>query len=202
MDKLVVLALEANARPEWHEFALYCELRGRGIRSGAFDSLGRFIEQAVTWTFDARLQFARWALEYSNLFYDRGVLLPTPVRTSLLMPTLMEWSANSPREAQAHLWLGLLGCDDPRHHLTCALEFDPTCEAARQTLANWILGDIEYNQHHLPDFYILDPRGDLSTLIQVERLIEDSSSESWAETTRKEVLRLRMNVDSWLAAHP
>ena len=100
------------------------------------------------------------------------------------------------------MWLGLLGCDTPAEHLDRALELDAGCEPARQTLVQWILASVEYNQHELPNFYIHDPQVDLPELRRALELSDGSDDQDWAMNTRREVSELRTRAEDWLANHP
>jgi len=104
--------------------------------------------------------------------------------------------------AEAHLWLGLLRCDDPSEHLADALKLDPNCEQARQVLVEWIIGDIEYNQHELPSFYIHDPREDLAALDRAADLLAGASTSEETFRQKLEIAELRRRAEGWLAAHP
>lgn len=196
------MAREASERPEWSEFALFAELRGKGVRAQAFKALTPFVQRAVDWDFKDRLSFCRWLLNRSLNFKDRTVAIPQPLSTGLVIATVLEWSDREPDSAEAHLWLGLLGCDDASQHLQRALELDPSCDRARWTLVEWLLGDVEYNQHELPAFYIHDPRNDLPVLDQVDALIDARPDHREAVRLRQEVAELRRLATEWLTAHP
>jgi hypothetical protein len=202
MDKLAALTARAKERPVWNSFAEFARLRSVGRRAAAMNHLNGFLDDACAWDFYARFEFTKWALEESRQFSDRGFFLPHPAQVRLIVPTLREWLDVAPFDAEPHLWLGLLRCDDPSRHLKRALELDPTCEPARQTLAQWILADIEYNQHELPAFYIHDPRDDLKALDQATRLVQASAVEEWANDIRREIIDLRARTEVWLQAHP
>ena len=202
MDKLAALTVRAKERPEWNSFAEFATLRSRGVRSEAMKQLKSFLDDASAWDFSARLTFTKWALEESRQFSDPGFFLPQPAHARLIVPTVRAWLDIAPSDAEPHLWLGLLRCDDPSRHLERALELDPTCEPARQTLAQWILADIDYNQHELPAFYIHDPRDDLKALDQASSLAEGSAVEEWATEIRREIIELRTRAEDWLKAHP
>jgi len=66
-----------------------------------------------------------------------------------------------------------------------ALELDPNCEPARQTLVQWILADIDYSQHELPAIYIHDPREDLKDLVRAEQLAAVTASSGWDGAVRE-----------------
>ncbi|QQO33460.1 hypothetical protein JJC00_33915 [Bradyrhizobium diazoefficiens] len=81
-----------------------------------------------------------------------------------------------------------------------AIELDPSCELARLTLTNWIISDIEYNQHELPSFYINDPVKDLNDLEKASRLASGSATEARARLWRQEIAELRARAEVWRAA--
>ena len=198
MDSLTRLAAQVGERTDWHEFARFCHLRGKGLRADAFKSLNEFLAKATRWPFEARLQFTRWLLDR----WRPGLNLPQPLHTHLVEPTVREWVKNDPHDASAHLWLGLLGCDNPTIHVERALELNPQLDFARKTLVQWILADIDYNQHEMPSLYIHDPREDLKRLERAESLIREGGSQEWVEGTRQEIPDLRRQAEEWLAAHP
>jgi hypothetical protein len=202
MDALLARAEEARLRPDWTGFAEFCQLRGTGVRVAAMKALKRFVDGAVSWDYAARLAFSRWVLEASRQLADPLLLLPQPAWVRLIVPTVREWREHAPNDAQPYLWLGMLRCDDPSLHLKRALKLDPSCELARVTLTQWILADIDYNQHELPAFYIHDPRDDLTALDQAENLAGESADRAWGESVRREVAELRKYAEDWLAAHP
>ena len=198
MDELADLAVQASERAEWLGFARFCELRAKGLRADAFKALSGFLDQAETWPFETRLQFIHWLLDK----WGNGLDLPQPLYARLVVPTAREWANSKPQEPRAHLWLGLLRCDNPTLHVERALELDPALELARKTLVQWILADIDYNQHEMPSLYIHDPRADLEALHRVEVLIGQVGLGAWVEGPRQEIPDLRRQAQEWIAAHP
>jgi len=202
LDELMRLAVEVNLRPQYRIFAEFAELRGQGVRRGALDKLRCFLDLATFWPFPERLVFVRWLLEKSRKFSDSSIVLPQVARERLVVPTVREWSEANSAEAEPWLWLGLLRCDRPARHLERALALDPSCDLARKTLIEWIISDIKYNQHHLPQFYIYDPRGDLKDLDQAESLIEGRAIDEWATEVQREITELRRLAAQWVIDHP
>jgi len=200
-NKLAAIPERLAAVPEWAAFAEFATLRSRGLRAEAMKSLKGFVDDAAAWEFASRLRFTKWALQESRKYSDPNFFLPQPAQERLVLPTVREWLAAEPTDAEPHLWLGLLRCDDPFAHLERALELDPSCEIARQTLAHWILADVDYNQHELPSFYIHDARHDLRALDKVLRLT-DGSSGGWTTEVRLEVVALQARAAEWLKRHP
>ena len=199
MDTLIFLAAEARKEEEWHDFSRFCEFRGRGLRTAAMEHLNKFLQVAGGWSLEKRLAFSKWVLGRSRRFQRDRAVLPHPIRERLIVPTLRSWSEASPSEAEAHLWLGLLRCDNPSRHLDQALKLDPSCELARRTLMEWIISDVEYNQHELPSFYINDPAKDLKELDRASELAAGATAEAWITITRQEIALLRTKVLSWMA---
>ena len=201
MNTLIFLAAEAGKEEEWHDFSRFCEFRGQGVRAAAMEHLNKFLQSTARWSLEKRLAFSKWALWRSRKFQNDRVVLPHPIRERLIVPTLRSWSEASPGEAEAHLWLGLLRCDDPSRHLDQALELDPSCALARQTLTDWIISDVEYNQHELPSFYINDPASDLEELDKASELAAGVTVEAWVRIRRKAIAELRTQALSWIATN-
>jgi hypothetical protein len=200
IDKLAFLATEAKNEEAWLEFSRFCKFRAQGVRAAAMEHLSSFLQGAVDWSLGERLTFSKWVLWRSRKFHDNRVVLPHPLRTKLLIPTLRSWIESSPGEAEGHLWLGLLRCDEPWLHLEQALELDPSCELARRTLTDWIISGVEYNQHELPSGYINDPVDDLNDLERASRLASGSTEEVRVRLWQQEIAELRARAEVWLAA--
>jgi hypothetical protein len=200
MDQLTLLAGEARKKDAWFEFSRFCELRGHGVRAEAMERLNEFMRAAACWSFEERMAFSRWVLWHSREFRDDRIVVPHSLREQFIIPTLRHWCETSSGEAEPRLWLGLLRCDDPSHHLEEALELDPSCELARQTLTRWILWDVDYNQHELPSFYIDDPANDLRELERASKLASGSTAEAWAMTVQQEIAGLRARAEDAVAA--
>jgi hypothetical protein len=202
MDKLIFLAAEAKKEDAWRDFSQFCAYRGHGVRAVAFQKLDEFLQAATSWPFDKRLTFSRWLLGRKRQFYDVRVVIPHSLREQLIVPTVRQWCEVSADGAEPHLWLGLLRCDDPSQHLEQALKLDPSCEMARQTLTQWILRDVDYNQHELPSGYLNDPGEDLTSLHQASELTAGSKEGEWARQAQHEIADLRARAEAWIVSHP
>jgi hypothetical protein len=202
LDWLSAIAREAGEHSEWREFSAFADSRSRGLRTEALRHLSHFIRTANDWEFEERLGFCRWLLGKGGVFGDLGIAAPQPLHANLLVPTIRQWLEREPKIAEAHLWLGLLRCDDPSDHLAHALVLDPNCEQARRVLVEWIIGDIEYNQHELPSVYIHDPRVDLVELDRAADLLTGASTSDETDRQAFEIAELRRLAEAWLAAHP
>jgi hypothetical protein len=201
---LAKIALEAAGRPAWASFARYCELRGRGVRPAALAALETFLAEAVSWPFEARLEFLRWFVDraYRGAGDAPPAVAPEPLVARLIGPTAREWVTERPDLAEAQLAAGLLALDDRVARYREALRLDPDCDHARLRLVEGALGDIDYNQHHMPDFYIHDPRIDLRDLGEVQAWAKQSSDGDWKAAVLAEIEEKRAVAQAWLAGHP
>jgi len=164
------------------------------------DALKVFLDDTVAWNFIERLKFTKWLLSRSIGVSDPRVLIPHPLLSRMIVPTLREWQASMPEASEPHLWLGLLRCDDPRQHIQRALELDPSNQMARCTLIDWILGDVEYSQHHFPEFYIGDPEADLAILARAQHLTGLVEGQARKQVFLQEITELRENAKAWIKA--
>jgi hypothetical protein len=197
LDRMIVLASQARVEATWQGFANYLKQHGKGTRKSALVTLKSFIDEAVVWQFDARLSFTLWLLGEMN-----ADAIVQPLKMRLLIPTLKEWQDREPLKAEAHLWLGLLHCDNPIVHLQRAIELNSQCQKARERLCSWIIGDISYNQHELPAFYIHDPKVDLLDLAEAEALCIGYEGADWAIGLLPEIFEQRQLAEDWLRDHP
>ncbi|GEM_PF-1079132 len=202
LDRLRGIAAALGDKPAWRRFADYCAKRGAGVRPAAMSALEDFLNEAAGWTDDERLVFARWLLPQSQSFMGQHLILPQPLYERLVIPAIRAWSVQAPHSAEPRLWLGLLRCDDPWAHLEAALALDPGCDLAKRTLVNRILAGIDYNQHHMPEFYIHDPRLDLVDLDRVVALASGADDGTWKADVLAEARSLRAVAESWLSDHP
>ncbi|MDG2528929.1 hypothetical protein [Caulobacter endophyticus] len=202
LDRLRGIAAALGDKPAWRGFADYCAKRGAGLRPAAMTALEGFLDEAAGWTDDARLVFVRWLLPQSQGFMGQHLILPQPLHERVVTPAVRAWSVQAPHSAEPRLWLGLLRCDDPCAHLEAALALDPDCDLAKRTLVNWILADIDYNQHHMPAFYIHDPRRDLVDLDRVVALAGGGADGVWKADVLAEARSLRAVAERWLSDHP
>jgi hypothetical protein len=207
LDRLQGIAAEFAADVELRDFGRYCDLRGRGLRSPAFAALEAFITLARAWPFERRKAISLRIAQLARGMRDAGLLTPQPLLAQVLLPAFEEWSRRDEASAEPHLWLGLLrheGPDGrtPADHLRLALDRDPHCDEARRQLAEWLLSDVEFNQHHLPDDYIGDPAADIRALDEAEALLAGLPKGSPRRSLEDEASQLRRRLVAWLSGKP
>jgi hypothetical protein len=215
VQAMLAAADAAERRPAWAEYAHYCRNRERGLRRQALASLNQFISGAESWPFDQRREFAAWL---SSLLetpgWERYDLTPYPLVTRLLIPTLHQWLELDPTTPLPHRWLGMFFSNHAYHvvvaglgpmpqnaaeYLRRALELDANEQPARVRLARLLIGWLNYDAHHLPDFYIGDPADDVATVQEAARLIEGISASSVREQMSAELQLIRQRLDDWIA---
>lgn len=100
-DQLMLIAGEAAAQEDWLSLASYYESRGKGLRTDALAALGSFVAEAVGWSFEKRLRLTRWVVDRRWEALNDTLLLPQPLSTKVVSPTLWEWVEREPSCAEA-----------------------------------------------------------------------------------------------------
>ena len=197
--QLIALLAAGDAAAEnsqWAEFAAFCHLRAKGLRKPALRKVEVFVAQALCWSFTDRTRFIAWLMPQLGTFGgSNSPLLPHPLLAQFVLPTLLEWKLVEPERVELWVWHGSLVSGD--ESVVCfkgALEIDPDCQQARRALASFAINDVEYNQHHLPDYYVGDPEADLQSLAYALRLINQGSKLEYGDTMRMEITELVENA--------
>lgn len=214
-EAIRLIASEAAREPAWHTYARYCRERERGLRKRALRTLENFVGTAEWWPFGARLSFAAWLCAHlERPGWARFDLTPHPLATRILRPTLVEWTTRDPAAPLPHRWLGMFfGYDyyqgpraglaeppgDRKQHLRRAIELDPTEQPARVQLAELLMGDLEYDAHHLPEYYIGEAEHDGGVAKEAAHLIEGLTDPIDRVRLRAEFAAARQLLEDWLA---
>ena len=206
LDQLIVIAEEAEAENEWRDLASYFRSRGSGLRKEALATLNSFLAEAVEWSFNDRLRLTRWIAFQRASFFDYRLLLPQPLLTRFVSPTLFEWVGEEPTNAQAHFLTAIVAVHDSESafehkpfHLRRTLMLDPTHDDARVALVDWLTSEAEYNQHELPWYYLGDAKADLEELREAEDVACGIVDPLRRESKRAKVNHLRKIASTWLA---
>ncbi len=160
-------AAAASTFPEWLDYALFCSELETGLRRQAFVALRRFIAWIEGVPFGERRRFVSWLLSRSENQKGRHLLIPQPLQTRVIEPTLVEWAAVEPECAEPHRWIG------GQEHLEKAIELDPLDHLARRKLILWLLGQVDFASHELPLGYIGSVSEGLTALKRAEELLVD-----------------------------
>lgn len=208
-----LIASEAEREPAWHAYAHYCRERERGLRKQALQNLETFVGTAERWPFESRLSFVAWLCAHlERPGWARFDLTPHPLANRILRPTLVEWTSRDPRSPLPHRWLGMFfgysyldiraGRVVPpasvEHHLRRAIELDPTEQPARVRLAELLIGGLEYDAHHLPEYYIGQAENDVGVAEEAAHLIEGITDPDVRGRLRGELAAAQQLLEDWL----
>ena len=209
-----VVASDAERELAWYTYGHYCRERELGLRKQALRNLETFVAAAERWPFEARLSFVAWLCAHlERPGWARFDLTPHPLTNRLLRPTLVEWTTRDPRAPLPHRWLGMLfgysyleiraGLMEPpdsvEHHLRRAIELDPTEQSARVRVAELLISGLEYDAHHLPEYYIGEAENDVRVAEEAARLIEGITDPRDCARLCGELAAARQLLEDWLA---
>lgn len=206
LSQLTIIAEEAEQEGEWQDLAAYFKSRSVGLRKEAFTRLKSFLDGAVDWPFHARLRLTRWIADRRKRLFDDHILLPAPLLTKLVSPTIFEWVNKEPANAEAHFLTAILAdhaTESARvhkwFHLRQALALNPAYDDARAVLVFWLISNAEYNQHHWPGSYLGDVDADLRELQEAGDVADNIADTHRRGRLQAEVLQLREIALTWQA---
>lgn len=185
---------EAISCPPWVEFGTYCDLQERGLRRQAFRVLDTFIAQIEKASFDARREFVSWLMHRADNRDGQSALLPHPLQTRVVTPTLAEWATANPNSAEPFRWLGT------PLDLRRAMTLDPLDEIARRRFIDHVLAYVRYSVHELPIGYLGDPIDDLGLLAEAGLAANGLSNAEQQTQAQVWISDLRVAVQNYLSA--
>lgn len=199
-------ALGRAARNEtWPDYARFAALQVDGLRDAALAECGAFAASLATQPREQRWRFAEWLC--TEILTPKVVtepLVPFPLRTQVVVPTLVETYRTVPSEPRSAVWLvGRFTAEvysespatgDPVEALLSEqLARTPDAASVARCLANHLLGRLESDAHHLHDSaYLGDPADGLSLVSRIEQLVPDS-----ADPLRIDAERQRELLVAW-----
>jgi hypothetical protein len=177
--------------------------------------LGRFVNSATQWPFKQRREFVNWLCEHLANYEqsDAYGLSPHPLATQLVVPTLEEWIAIDRTDSTPCRWAGMFfskvaygvlraglapATFQAIGHLRDAITRNPRDEAARIRLIELVIGDVEFNCHHLPASYLGSPERDLEQLAEARSLLGNVADASARTRIVAEIDHVSHLVQDWL----
>lgn len=199
------LAEDAAEHPGWGGLSNFYDLRARGLRREALETLDGFAAGAVSWPLVERVALAVWLGERRQAYRGQvEAVLPTSLFRLLVRPTLEEWAAAAPADPWPLTWLARLSNGGSTWHaasepfLRQALERDPAFVPARLDLVRSLLADIAFHQHELPGAYLGDAARDLSVLDEADGLLY-GLDESEVGDQKAAIAWARSEARAWIA---
>jgi hypothetical protein len=207
---------EADKIPEWSDFTAYCRNRERGLRKNAFAELNRFIIVAKQWPLESRKSFVDWLCSCLAAFResDGYGLAPQPLVTQIIEPTLKEWMTREILDSTPCRWAGMFfsgvaygalraglanSTNAAEEHLREALRRNSADSLARVRLIELLLGDVEFNCHHLPEYYIGEPNDDMVRLNEARDLLASVMPHVEQGRLRGEIEHVTLLVHDWIS---
>jgi hypothetical protein len=212
---LRAITAEASAKEAWSAYARYCRDREAGLRRQAFQHLETFLASAKSWSFDQRSEFANWLCSRINEFgeSDSCGLIPRPLAEQLVVPTLREWAARDTTDSIPCRWLGMFfsgvvypglraglstGASDAYSLLREALRRNPNDDHARIRLIEMIVGDAGFSCHHLPHYYIGEPKEDFARTAEGIELLSGVVDAAAKARLQSELNHASKLIEDWI----
>lgn len=197
----------ASAQTRWPGYAKFAALQVQGLRDEAINQVREFAARMGAQPLATRWEFVAWL--FTDVLGPRVVtqpIVPFPLRTEVVVPTLRQMRTAEPNDPRATLWLvgrftaDLLAADPsapdlPVRLLREQLVRTPDDMPTRRLLADLVLGRIEADGHNLAESrYFGDPTANQAGLSEIRALLTDASDPLLAEVRREQEL-----LDSWQA---
>ena len=181
----------------WASYSQYCAFQESGLRARAFAVLAEFIQSLQSSSSAERRAFISWLLSFGEDRKGRHLLIPYPLQTQVVEPTLVEWVASEPENPEPHRWLG------GQEHLERALDLNPKDQVARKRLIVFYLSGIDYATHELPSAYLGSIAEGLRTLEKIDELLPALEDNAARQVYREAVAEERAAITAfWTRSRP
>lgn len=171
-EGLLNFAEKIQDDPDLYLYAKYCFLREKGLRKQAFQDLNNFISSALNWPLEKRFHFVDSLLHLLNENEDIYDLIPQPLDSRIVQPTLLEWVKVNPNDPSGYRWLG------EEDNWRKALLLDNTEQISRIRLIKRLIYCSYFSTHHLPEGYIGNTSEDLMGLNEAQGLLTGLSDQT------------------------
>jgi hypothetical protein len=112
-----------------------------------------FVELAQDWSLGERQAFLRWLLPRWRRASNPDWVVPFPLMDPFVKVELARWRRDAPEYQFPAGWLGVLGRDWDL--LAVAAELEPRESWPRQELVGLMVGQLEYELHHIGEGLLL-----------------------------------------------
>jgi len=198
-NALLTVGNAAWQNPAWHEYALYCFDREKGLRKEAFEHLARFLATAKDWTFTAKVDFVKFLCPFLEDVPEANYApFPQPLKETFIKPVLLAWCGTEQKDSTPFRWYGRYF--DSEEHLLKALERMPSDDAAREILIKRWIYELYFSVHHLPHGYAGEPAEDMKlcekTVVYIEQLASAERRKYWMKELEEDEELVR-NYIQW-----
>ncbi len=178
------------------DYREYLILREKGLRKPALKVVRQFIAQMNTKDFETQKKFTNWILytEWSNGKVHQ--LIPHPLFEDVIKPCLLKWKIEEQSNPIPYRWAGIFLWENDS--LEKARSLDKDEQISRYTIINRAIEDIEHDTHHLPDYYIGDPKESLCTGEQAKAIINEIQDPNIRKRFDENLKQALQIVNDWL----
>ena len=203
LEGLKDLAKVFSVNASYAKFVEFAELREKGLRKSALNTLAEFIGSMKKRPFAERKDFVSLFCETSLKWRrDSYLFSPQPLVEELIRPTTLEWISEEPENPLAFRWAGVYcngDWEEQNHYFRKATELDPSEDYSRSKIIDSLLNEPDYSTHHLNEsMYLGEPNEDLKFLaeakIEVSKLKDPESAEYWT----KEIDEYESMIRDWI----
>jgi hypothetical protein len=203
---LLIVADSVKNKLDWIDYMHYCLEREKGLRKEAFKYLNDFIDKAIKWRLEDKIEFLKHVFPLFETIEDASYgPFPQPLSEKLIKPSLIEWCSFETQLSDPFRWYGIY-YDDTNEHLDKALVINPSDDKARIAYLQKITNNIYYSTHHLPDGYIGDPYEDVKESIKaqehIDLLIDKELKLSWQSKLDSEMELVKNYIEWKESGHP
>lgn len=195
-DALVAVASVLRSDQSLELLALYCELRGKGLRQEAFRKLDTFLTAARARDPKVQRKMVLRILEIHRGLGGAHQFLSMPLKNRFIEPVLETWHREQPENAVPLRELALLRRDTAM--LWDALSVCEHDDEVRVALASELLRYVEYATHHLLEgLFIGDETEAAGALDEAKAVLEGLTDPSEAQRLWEELKAMTLLLSDW-----
>ncbi|WP_195576727.1 hypothetical protein [Paenibacillus sp. 1001270B_150601_E10] len=173
----------------------------KGMRQTALVQLNEFVHASSQWPFEQRQSFTAWIMQVVE-GHDADVL-KYPLSIEVILPTLREWMHAPDVTDEVFLWLakyyGYTDGFEKEDLLKRAIALNGlNQQRAIEMLCYMYLDRVDFSVHHLPDYYIGDPKLTLILLDITKEWIKQVKSVDTQTALNRERIHYKQLIDDWL----
>lgn len=202
---LLIVAEKAKLVEKWNKYYHYCILREKGLRKASFAVLSEFLNEVKQWNYEEKKAFVIFLMALCDVVPDADYgPMPMFLRQSLIKPTLLTWCEQERLDSAPFRWLGHYFSEI--QYLYKAVEIDVSDDKARSYIVSFLVGHIDYATHHLPDYYIGEPKEAVKLAEEIQMHTKQFTKEEQREYWTRELAEAMLLVNSYIewksSGHP
>ena len=170
-------------------------MREQGLRKDALESIDRLIADASSWPSFERRRFVAWIYDTQEQLPEVHQLIVETLRQKLILPALEDWHAEVSGNSTPTRLLGM--ATGKVEYFEDALKLDADDDYSRYRLVSRLLYDVDFQCHHLPDYFIGEPAKALDDLKTARDLANQFRDSEIKDSLVAEFTELTSMVIDW-----